>query len=252
MCTLSLVMREYGYLIAMNRDEKLARGAGTAPGVHDASGIKSAYPDDGAGGTWIGVNACGIALALLNWNDVSAFAKMQRRVSRGALIPALLRASSMSELNSALNRLRLEGTIPFRLVGVSPTEKTVREWRWNSSQLDCEHHRWETRHWFSSSLSDHQASDLRGQTCDEALREPDAGCARWLRRLHRSHVGGPGPFSVCVHRPDVETLSYTEIECMAGEVDMSHYIGNPCTMATRRDAEPLSHISLRLDAAANF
>ena len=40
----------------------------------------------------------------------------------------------------------------------------------------------------------------------------------WMRRLHRSHVPAPGPFSICVHREDARTVSYTEIEAASGAV----------------------------------
>jgi hypothetical protein len=52
-----------------------------------------------------------------------------------------------------------------------------------------------------------------------------------LRRLHASHAGGPGPFSLCVHREDVKTLSYSEVMVAAGRIQMGHFRGSPCAMA---------------------
>jgi transport and Golgi organization protein 2 len=231
MCTLSVVTRENGYCIAMNRDERIVRGAGTPAEKHEFGGTQAVYPGDGAGGTWIAANEHGVALALLNWNDV-----VPRRVdpsearSRGRLIPALIDTRSLTELRAVLDMLDLEGMLPFVLVGVFPADREIWEWRWNSSSLESRVHEWQPRHWFSSSLSDLKAQSLRGKLCNEAWAEPDAGSVAWLRRLHTSHAGGPGPFSVCVHREDVKTLSYTELACTPKAVQCVHFVGNPCTM----------------------
>ena len=87
---------------------------------------------------------------------------------------------------------------------------------------------WARKHWFSSSLSDSLAEKERGRTCETAAGEPAAGSYGWLRRLHRSHIPGPGPFSVCVHRQDAATLSYTEVRCDATQISMDYLGGNPC------------------------
>lgn len=233
MCTLSVVTHEEGYRIAMNRDERIGRGAGTAVEKYELGGTAVVYPSDGTGGTWIAANEHGVALALLNWNDV-----VPRQVdpsqarSRGRLIPALIDTRSLAELRAVLDMLELEGMLPFVLVGVFPGEREIWEWRWNSASLESRVHPWQPRHWFSSSLSDLKAQNLRGQFCHSAWAESDAGSAVWLRRLHASHAGGPGPFSICVHREDVKTLSYTELDCTPEAVQCAHFMGSPCAMSS--------------------
>jgi hypothetical protein len=236
MCTLSVIAGAESYLLAMNRDERIARGAGELPRIHHLGGSEAIYPNDGAGGTWIAANEHGIGLALLNWNDVACFgvdtrpAETRNARSRGQLIPALVGSRSLPELRSAFAVLDLDGILPFRLVGVFPSEKEIGEWRWDSAQLEFQVHAWESRHWFSSSLSDKQAESLRGAVCRSAKDESDAGSVPWLRRLHASHANGPRPFSLCVHREDVRTLSYTEITCTAATVTLQHFLASPCRM----------------------
>jgi hypothetical protein len=230
MCTLTVVTREDGYLVGMNRDEKITRGSGFSPGVYESRGKSAIYPDDGSGGTWIGVNQYGVSLSLLNWNEVVPSVLDTSKHSRGQIIPLLLGSASPAELESALGSFDLKTILPFRMVGIFPGEKEIREWRWDSVRTDFLVHAWEGRHWFSSSLSDKQAASLRGNVCREARKESDAGSVAWLRRLHASHAGGAGPFSICVHRRDVETLSYSEITCTPTSVRMSHSIGNSCVM----------------------
>jgi transport and Golgi organization protein 2 len=231
MCTLTVVTGNATYRIAMNRDEKITRGAGLLPQIHEFDGTRVICPGDGTGGTWIAVNDYGIALALLNWNDIGPprIAADKTR-SRGRVIPALIDSRSLSQLHAVFDISNFKGMLPFRLVGVFPLERKIREWRWDSAQLESQVHLWESRHWFSSSLSDQQAEAMRGAACRNAWSEKDAGSLSWLRRLHASHATGPGPFSVCVHREEVKTLSYSEIECTSAGIRLEHFLGSPCDM----------------------
>lgn len=229
MCTVSIVTQEKGFLLGMNRDEKIARGSGVVPQIRDACGVAAIYPEDGAGGTWIGANEFGVALALLNWNDVgSAIAENGDRRSRGQVIPAVIGCSSVDDVHRLMSGIDLRGMPPFRLIGVFLSAKQTREWQWDSVRLKSLRFAWVPRHSFSSSISDKQASATRGQICTDALDDSDAGSKVWLRRLHTSHKNGPGAFSICVHRPDVATLSYSEIEVTHSGVCFSHCVGSPC------------------------
>ena len=231
MCTLTFVPRDKdnGYYLAMNRDESISRAAADPPTLVDFGDTSAIYPRDGAGGTWIGANNHGLAFALLNWNDVPQGAAQKIR-SRGCVIPALLEFASCLAVEAALDRTDLEGILPFRVIAIFPGEKTIREWRWNLATLQSETQTWERRHWFSSSLSDEQASQQRGALCQTAWAEEDAGSLAWLRRLHGSHFKGEAPFSICVHRETVRTLSYTEFACMPERIECRYFAGSPCTM----------------------
>jgi len=219
------------YLMAMNRDEKIARGAGAPAAMHEFDSTWAIYPNDGDGGSWIAANAYGIGLALLNWNDVTPPGAALKKRSRGRVIPALIDSRSPWDLHAAFSVSNFTGMLPFRLVGVFPSEREIWEWRWDSTQLEFQVHEWKSRHWFSSSLSDDRAESLRGTTCRDAQHESDAGSVPWLRRLHASHGGGFCLFSFGVHREDVKTLSYSEIVVTPGHVQMGHFRGSPCAMA---------------------
>ncbi len=231
MCTLTVIPRNHGYLLAMNRDERLTRADAAPPSLVSVGGIAAVYPRDRAGGTWVAANDRGIALALLNWNDVSQ-PDSEKKNSRGAVVTALMRLGSQGEVQKALQNLDLLDTWPFRLVGIFPAEKKIGEWRWNHKQLMVEFPEWKPQHWFSSSLSDERAASERGAACASAWRMEDAGSVAWLRCLHACHDNGPGPFSICVHRENVRTVSYTEIACDANKVSCRYSAGNPCA---RRD-----------------
>jgi hypothetical protein len=231
MCTLTVVTGSDTYRMAMNRDEKIARGAGMPPESHEFDGTIAIYPNDGEGGTWIAPNGCGITLALLNWNAITPPGATVKTRSRGRVITALIDSRSLWDIHEVFRVANFKAMMPFRLVGVFPCEREIWEWRWDSTQLEFEVHEWKSRHWFSSSLSDERAESLRGTVCRDAQHESDAGSVHWLRRLHASHGCGAGPFSLCVHREDVRTLSYSEVAVTLGHVQMGHFRGSPCTMA---------------------
>jgi hypothetical protein len=226
MCTVTFIPIGDGYLLGMNRDEKIARGAGDPPEVRRFQRTRAIFPSENGVGMWIASNCYGITLALLNWNVPMVVPS--HRNSRGLIIPRLLSSTSSAELNHALATQQVANCAPFRLVAVIPGERNVAQWSWNGTHFVRKTFPWDLRHWFSSSASDSCAEELRGRVCRRASNDRNAGSVGWLRHLHRSHENGPGAFSVCVHREEAETLSYTEICCTPGQVAMVHAIGSPC------------------------
>ena len=228
MCTLTFFPTEDGYLVGMNRDELLNRPPALPPKVFEQHGMRMVYPRESSGGTWIGCNDQGNVLALLNWNDCKSPDLGEKSKTRGLVIPELIGESDLSTTDSHYGRMSLNGVFPFRLVGAFWREKTINEWRWDGATKQKVQFPWAREHWFSSSLSDFSAEKERGRVCKAAAAEPTAASTGWLRRLHRSHVPGPGPFSVCVHRPDAATVSYTEVRCRGASISMDYLDGNPC------------------------
>jgi len=225
MCTLSFIPEGSGYLVGMNRDEQISRPAALAPERLPIAGGYAIYPREKSGGTWIAANSLGITLALLNWYSAPPLYPKTR--SRGEVIPRLIAAEDSSSVHDALTKLELQGTLPFRLVGVFSRERKLAEWRWNQRLLEIQEFPWQRRHWFSSGLSDAEAQSARGSVCSSS--GPDGRPAReWLRELHRSHENGPGPYSICVHRADVRSLSYSEVAFSDQGLRMEYLAGSPC------------------------
>ena len=226
MCTVTFIPNRNGYLLAMNRDEKITRGQATPPTVVEIGPGRALYPRDVQGGTWIAASSRGIAFALLNWNDAGVVQPKTR--SRGCVVPALIGCSSVRNADATLERFDLRGILPFRLVGFFPSEKRVAEWRWDQDSLIRDRFAWDSQQWCSSSLSDAQARMRRGLAHARAQREGDVSSVTWLRRMHASHDQENPPFSICVHRQDVETVSYTELHCTPHHVQCRYRVGSPC------------------------
>ncbi len=250
MCTLTFVPTVDGYLAGMNRDELLTRPAALPPEIHEREGMKAVYPREPAGGTWIAANTRGNLLALLNWNEIDTARLGGKRRTRGLVIPDAILGKNASSTRAHLDWLSLDGVFPFRLIGAFRNERQLIEWRWDGNGIQQLGWAWARKHWFSSSLSDSRATAERGQICDAAFLDPAVGRPHWLRQLHGSHEPKPGPYSVCVHRQDASTVSYTEVECARSSISMKYLSGSPC-LKDKFDELTAVHLSGSL-AAQHF
>jgi len=243
MCTLSFIPRSSGYLIGMNRDERLAREQSLPPERISLNGVDAIYPREASGGTWIGSNSLGVTFALLNRNPGATRIPKQR--SRGFVIPPLLDYGSPVKAARRMAAANLEGMLPFRLIGCFPDARAILEWNWDGNDLSAMQLPWRKRHWFSSGVSDVLASSIRGRTFYAAWRRRNAGSSDWLRRIHASHAPTPGALSVCVHRPDAASVSYTEIDCEMPALTMRHHAGYPCDGVGRFQSELVLDLKTR-------
>jgi hypothetical protein len=226
MCTVTFVPHSDGFYLAMNRDERITRPTASPPGVFQQGSVEAIYPLDNEGGTWIAANSRGAAFTLLNWNDAQKLGEKRR--TRGYVVPAVVSSDCSEAVQSTLSQLDLEGILPFRLVGFFPAGKDVIEWRGDQKSLERKSIPWTMRQWCSSSLSDAQASSTRGKMFEQKAKELDVGSLAWLRRLHASHDQGHNAFSHCVHRGNVETLSYTELICTDWTIECNYLSCSPC------------------------
>ncbi len=109
-------------------------------------------------------------------------------------------------------------------------------------------HQWQLQHWFSSGFDERTVERVRAKVCasfvagggDPGRRETSrrgrmagvnaAGYSlRSLRQLHRSHMPKRGPFSICMHRPDAMTVSYTEVAVSKHRATMRYKSGPSCS-----------------------
>src|SRR5216117_3347046 len=235
MCTISFVPKLRGFYLAMNRGEKFTRSTALPPAIIDRADRRAIFPHEPEGGTWIAANDAGVCLALVNWHRIDQ-QPVRSIASRGQVVKALAAKSSDEEIAIALAALPLRRLLPFRLIAILPSKQRVTEWRWDLDRLVAHKHAWELRHWFSSGLDEPKAERERGRVCEAAQRQKSEGRLDWLRRLHRSHSRERGPFSICMHRPDAATVSYTEVGVSKRRATMRYKFGPCCSnkaMATK-------------------
>ena len=228
MCTLSFVPKQDGYSLAMNRDELNCRATAVAPSIHHSSSVTLLYPQEPSGGTWIAANSHGTLLAVMNGNAPGHVVLPAKGASRGELIPALLHEKSALQMDRAMGSMRLTDMHPFRLFALFPVTQEIVKWTWDGTCLSSRLQEWIRNHWFSSSRSESRAEFERGRACEMSWHQDTPDHLAWLRSLHSSHIPDAGPFSICVHRTDAATVSYTEVDCGPREVRMSYLAGHPC------------------------
>jgi hypothetical protein len=227
MCTVSFIPNANGFYLGMNRDESRLRPIALQPEVHGTACEVSIFPSEPGGGTWIGISNSGLCLALINWHKVPT-RPVHCIVSRGIIVKELIRSRTGDDLSGFLCELPLERMPPFRLIAISLRESLIREFRWDQNRVIAIDHRWAARHWFSSGLDEQQAEVTRAEVCRQNWDEPDAGELAWLRRLHRSHLPNRGGFSICMHREDACTVSYTEVVFHDACGTMRYHPGSLC------------------------
>ena len=228
MCTLSFTPDSGGFHLLMNRDEQRSRPIALPPKEHTCGTLSSIYPSEPSGGTWIGINQHGLTLALINWYSTPQLQEAPA-FSRGAIIPKLLAMASVSKMEEELHQLSLAQLNPFRLILVSSRDQSLHEFR--SDSVTCQKllFPWARTHWFSSGFEEAEAMRIRGQTCE---KESGPDSLALLRNLHSSHAPEKGPFSICLHREDACTVSYTEISAANDQATLSYYDSSPCKEVT--------------------
>jgi hypothetical protein len=226
MCTVSFLPKPHGFYLAMNRDEKLDRFTALAPAIVELGSRRAVLPREPTGGTWISANDVGVCLALINWHRVAREPKHDV-ISRGEIVRALAGKSSGDEIANGVMKLPLRKLRPFRLITIVPSERLAAEWRWNLEWLTMRNHEWQRQHWFSSGFDEGRAELERRRVCGAAHDQQRS--LNWLRRLHCSHAPARGPFSICMHRPDAATVSYTEVAVSGRRATMRYKPGSCCS-----------------------
>lgn len=229
MCTVTFLPVLDGYLLAENRDEKLAR-ADEAPPQDSAmdGGVRLLHPVDAeTGGTWCGVNDHGLGLALLN-NDAVPTGNRKFTQSRGSIIPLIASSPDIDGALEALLALTLEDHAPFRLLLAEPDGSSTFA-LWNGTTISFFNNERRPMLYASSGRDDRGANEARTAQFAKFLPPPLREDARGaLLALHRSHEPERGVHSICMHRDDAATRSMTLIEVSADSVRLEHYPGSPC------------------------
>jgi len=214
----------------MNRDEKRARESALLPEIVDVCKRRVIFPRESNGGTWIAANDAGVCFALINWHRIKREPN-GAILSRGGVIPVLATQDSLQQIGNAIKTLPLSQLRPFRLIAIVPAEKDLTEWQWNLETLVPHSHKWTIQHWFSSGFDEAKAEAVRRDVCQNAHDRQSNDSTEWLRSLHRSHAPTRGPFSICMHRDDAATVSYTEVTVADQKVTMRYEPGPPCSEA---------------------
>lgn len=220
MCTLSFEYTLEGYRVYFNRDESKSRAIARPP---QRFGEVLMPIDAEKGGTWISANSLGICVCILNNYQApspspEAAAKLH---SRGELVKVLSTCNSKAELLNKAAQIDPRLYPGFKLVafGRDFNPFTLEPSKSESNKLS-EHkvHDWPV----SSSSYSSEVMAVRKKCFKEHFRSD-------LLAFHKSHHPEKGPYSVCVHREHVETVSLTRVTVGKDNVVMDYASGSPCS-----------------------
>jgi hypothetical protein len=226
MCTLSWIRESAGYTLCFNRDERRTRAPALPPSTRVLNGVPYLAPTDGDfGGAWIGVNDRGLSLCLLNrYQDAPAEAS-GARVSRGLLLISLMDGESAEAISDRMGRLDLRRYLPFTMAALDAGHHGGLM-LWDGTRLVVEDP--VPRGLVATSSGFDQAAAEQTRTAVFESRARTGLGPRELEELHRSHLPDRGALSVCMHRDDAETVSYSRIRVTGRQVELAYTPGAPC------------------------
>jgi hypothetical protein len=228
MCTASWAPRPDGYTLCFNRDERRTRAPELPAAVRQAAGVAFLAPLDGdAGGTWIAVNQWGVTLSLLNRYQLSPAPDPPQPRSRGLVILDLITTPDLAAVEAGLGHLPLAQHRPFTLVAAQPGQPALVA-GWDGTGLMLTHHQPAGLILTSSSVSEPEVA-LARRALFAGLPQINGDT---LEATHRSHLPERGRRSVCMHRPEAETRSYSRIEVTESAIELRHIAGAPCVTRT--------------------
>jgi hypothetical protein len=215
MCTVTVVPRgESGFRLVCNRDERLERAIAKAPQLMPKGRRTAVYPiDPVSGGTWVGVNDSGLAIAILNRHPADRPSLPERAtVSRGVIVPGLLAESdAVDGVIRTVGALRLERFEPFTLVAIC--RQQVAALSSDGEELSLQR-TWLTRPMLftSSSLGDERVEGPRRRLFEHVL---GTDRSKWLdaqTRFHRHRWPDRPHISVHMERADAATVSRSTVD----------------------------------------
>ncbi|HXU33443.1 MAG TPA: NRDE family protein [Thermoanaerobaculia bacterium] len=224
MCTASWLIGPDGYHLLFNRDELRTRPIALPPRRGERNGMRYLAPvDPQGGGTWIAANEAGLCLFLLNRRPDRP--PREPQASRGLIPLELIDASEVEEVARRAAALDFSRHRPFTLGAIAPGTPPV-VFAWTGDALE------------SATASPPLVSSSVG---DESLfaerRATYPSGPLTLRKLlayQRSHGSGKSAASVCMHREDAQTVSFSRVRVNGRQVRLGYAPGSPCERAPMR------------------
>jgi len=221
MCTVSIVAHAGGLRMVSNRDERFDRAIARGPRIVAFGPRMAAMPDDPAGGgSWIGVNDAGMMAAVLNRYDWRMRETVERRTSRGALVPAVLACSSIDAALAALREVDAAEFQPFRLVlakgdAVAVVAGDARTMSCSVAALDG------PVMFTASSLGDFLVDAPRRRLFDWLMNDRGAQL-RAQALFHRHEWSDKRDISVLMRRGDAATVSRTTVDVSSSGIAIEY------------------------------
>ncbi|MCX4029115.1 NRDE family protein [Endozoicomonas sp. SM1973] len=245
MCTISWLVHNDHYEVFFNRDEQKSRVAALPPQLVNHSPTLSLMPiDPVGGGSWLATTEYGQVIALLNLYQADIGEISSEQQSRGLLVHQLASFTNWQAQQLWLRQLDYNLYRPFSLFIFTPTwhsnkqlkQLLVHQFDWDNQTLQQQQPK---QPFFSSSSVATQAVLANRHACYKALgyasgtptpiqSKSSPLTTRDLLQLHRSHQPSASAYSICMHREDAQTVSFSHIKINQQQTEFDYYPDSPC------------------------
>lgn len=228
MCTVTWLAEGASCEVFFNRDEQRTRLPARPPVLKQRDGLAVLAPEDGNhGGTWIGANALGLTVCILNHQPDPFPPVPEPRKSRGWLVDSLLPAASPADVGARLAGEPMDGYGPFILVALDSGAR-ARSWTWDGKALQLTTLDPGALPLTTSSFDPVNVRAHRRNTY-ERLRATWGGVSHeMLLAFHQQHDPAAGAQSVCMAREDARTVSFSHISVTDTLVTFRYWDVPPC------------------------
>ena len=228
MCTVTWLGENGGYSLLFNRDEKHTRGVAEQPRTHRRDNVRFAAPiDSDGGGTWIAVNDHGLTVCLLNAYSEARLWDGAASKSRGEIPFDVASSRSMEDVAERIDRTPLGCFAPFRLLALE-ADRAAWLFEWSGSKITLDPNADRRMPLTSSSFESAAVAASRRTAFQQYIAERTTITRTLLERFHSCHDPAPSAYSVCMHRRDARTVSFSRVTVGASDIRLDYSSDSPC------------------------
>jgi hypothetical protein len=225
MCTMTWVVKDGGYELFFNRDERVSRSRAELPSIQQVDEVQYLSPTDAdAGGTWIAANQFGITVCLLNHYEFEQIVTYKQWTSRGEIVRSFATTKDLAVVEQRFFQLDLEDYRAFRMF-VIDRDGSNRLCVWDGHKARIEVNVATPKS--SSSVDAKHVKSLRKQLFREMDLHNSKDSSHFIK-YHSSHVPTMSMDSVCMHREDANTVSFSHVKVCSESVKFAYADGAPC------------------------
>lgn len=225
MCTMTWFKSRGGYELFFNRDERLSRRRAVLPTVQEFDGVQYISPTDAdAGGTWIAVNQFGFTVCLLNHYQFEQIETYKAWTSRGEIVRRFAVTSDLDLAEQRFRELDLEDYRAFRMFIIERNgDNRLCVWDGHAARVEVNVSKPKS----SSSVDARHVKTVRKELFEEMKLIESNNSLDYID-YHSSHLPNRSKESVCMHREDAKTVSFSYVCVSSTEVAFRYADGSPC------------------------
>lgn len=188
--------------------------------------------DPQGGGSWLAVNASGLTFALLNYYQGKL--PKGRLQSRGHIVRELAGCTNIGGVDAWLRAQNLQKFAPFSLLVFSPElfrlkffVPAVPLYLWDGKNLKFDREGVQGPY-FSSAVGFSSVCETRAAIYEELVTAKSKVSVDDFVAFHRSHLPEKSRYSICMHREDAQTVSFSRVDVSATDIQFYYSDGAPC------------------------